>query len=319
MKHRFVSGFAGQIQGMLDQRASMGHSIDSYNCFFMNFDRFCAENFPDETTLTKEIAFAWCNEAKGNGKGGANRAGAIRGLARHILSSGGTAYVIPPSFFPSPRSKAPMIMNDAELANFFAAADRYPANSRYALYEFTVPAIFRLQYACGMRPQEARRLRCVDFNYAGGTIYIHEGKHHKDRCLPVSPDVMGMCRKYNQIAEGLAPNRTFFFQALSGNMHSKEWLRDAFRTCWDMSGNAAGRGSCTPYMLRHNFATRTLMRWAEEGKDLDSMVPYLSAYMGHATFSATYYYIHLLPERLALMDFISTDGIIPEAAVYDEE
>jgi len=319
MRYKFASGFAGQIQDMLEQRASLGHSMNSYSYIFTNFDRFCANNFPGEAILTKEIAFAWCNEAKGNGKGCANRAGAIRGFARYIHSTGGAAYVIPPYFFPSPKAKPPIIMNDVELANFFEAADHYPANSRYTLYEYTVPVIFRLQYACGMRPQEVRRLRCVDFNYAGGTIYIHKGKHNKDRCLPVSPDVMGMCRKYNQIAESLAPNRTFFFQALSGNIHTKEWLRNAFRTCWDMSGNATGRGYCTAYILRHNFATQTLMRWAEEGKNLDSMVPYLSAYMGHASFSATYYYIYLLPERLALVDFISSDSVIPEVADYDEE
>ncbi len=86
-----------------------------------------------------------------------------------------------------------------------------------------------------------------------------------------------------------------------------------------MSGNGAdaGRGSCTPYAFRHNFATRTLMRWVEEGKDLNTCIPYLCAYMGHATFSATFYYVHLLPERLSRMDFTHLSGIIPE--VIDEE
>jgi integrase/recombinase XerD len=60
-----------------------------------------------------------------------------------------------------------------------------------------------------------------------------------------------------------------------------------------------------------------LMRWIEEGRALDGMIPYLSAYMGHTSFSATYYYINLLPERLALMDFTRSDGIIPE--VYEDE
>ena len=167
-------------------------------------------------------------------------------------------------------------------------------------------------------PQEVRHLRCLDFNFTNNSIYIAEGKHHKDRCLPVSQNVMEMCRKYNQIAETEIAHRTYFFQALSGNMYSARWLQDAFRMCWGLSGNNVERGSCTPYMLRHNFATQTLMRWVEDGKDLDSMIPYLSAYMGHASFSATYYYIHLLPERLASMDFTRSDGIIPEVIDYEE-
>lgn len=79
-----------------------------------------------------------------------------------------------------------------------------------------------------------------------------------------------------------------------------------------MGGNGNERGICVPYDLRHNYATQTLMRWVEEGKDLDAWMPYLSAFMGHVSFSSTFYYIHLLPERLAHMDFTHIEGIIPE-------
>jgi integrase len=201
--------------------------------------------------------------------------------------------------------------------NFFEATDYHPAHTNYALDEFTVPVIFRFQYACGMRPQEVRLLRCADFNFVDYTINIVNGKHYKDRCLPANAEVMEMCKRYNQIAEKLNSNRTYFFQSKSGNAYTTEWLCATFRECWELSGNGKGRGYCTPYILRHNFATQTLMRWVEEGKNLDAMIPYLSAYMGHEHFSSSYYYIHLLPERLVCMDFIHSDGVIPE--VYYEE
>ena len=69
--------------------------------------------------------------------------------------------------------------------------------------------------------------------------------------------------------------------------------------------------------IRHNFATRTLLRWAREGKDFEAYLPYLSTYMGHANFHSSYYYVHLLPEKLAVLDFMGNNGIIPE--VPDEE
>lgn len=34
--------------------------------------------------------------------------------------------------------------------------------------------------------------------------------------------------------------------------------------------------------------------------------------MGHACFHSSYYYVHLLPEKLAVMDFMDNNGIIPE-------
>lgn len=315
----FKSRFAQQIREMLEHRAAMRRPNKDYLKIFMNFDRFCLGHFPDEAILTKEIAFAWCNDAKGNGKGGFNRASALRGFARYNLLVGEDAYIIPSSFFPMPKAKQPIIINQAELVNFFMATDRCPSSTGDILYEFTVPVIFRLQYACGMRPQEVRHLRCADFNFNDNTIYIANGKHHKDRCLPVNAEVMGMCIKYNQIAQKLTPCRTYFFQSQSGNAYSTEWLCRAFRMCWEMSGNGTDRGSCTPYALRHNFATQIFVRWIEEGKDLNAMIPYLSAYMGHEKFSATYYYIHLLPERIALMNFTQLDSIIPEVHDYEKD
>lgn len=50
------------------------------------------------------------------------------------------------------------------------------------------------------------------------------------------------------------------------------------------------------------------------------MLPYLSAYMGHAQLSDTYYYIHLVPglfEKMAGFDYSASDYLLPEVE-YDE-
>ena len=316
MIYEFKSRFSTQIHEMLKHREAMGRSVKGYKKILGNFDRFNVNCFPHESILTQEIAFAWCNDAKGNG--GYHRASALRGFARYILLTGGEAYVMPPLFFPKQKARLPIIMNHVELTNFFEATDRFPTDEKNVLDEFTVPTIFRLQFASGMRPQEVRNLRCVDFNFTDGTIYIAESKHYKDRCLPVDVKVIEMCKKYNRMAESIFPGRTYFFQSKTGKPHTTDWLCTSFKICWEISGNVTNRGACTPYILRHNFASQILMRWLEEGRNLDAMIPYLSAYMGHESFSDTYYYIHLLPERLARMDFARSDGIIPEADNYEE-
>jgi hypothetical protein len=33
-----------------------------------------------------------------------------------------------------------------------------------------------------------------------------------------------------------------------------------------------------------------------QGRDVAAMLPYLSRYMGHATFESTYYYVHTSPD-----------------------
>jgi integrase len=43
----------------------------------------------------------------------------------------------------------------------------------------------------------------------------------------------------------------------------------------------------------HGFAVANLRRWAAGGADLVVMLPYLSAYMGHADLRGTQYYLQL--------------------------
>jgi len=316
MSYVFQSRFATRIGEMIEQRAALGYSASDARIHLANFDRFCAATFPGEDGLTREIAFAWCDDAKGNA--GSKRSVVIRNFGKYLLSTGEDAYILPPSFFPMKKPALPYICTDSELARFFDAADRLPGDCRSPLLDYTIPVIFRLQYACGLRPQEVRKLRRIDVDFSRRTVYIADGKHYKDRKLAVGDNMMDMCRKYDQIAEAAIPGRTYFFQSPTGGHYSSCWLSDSFAKCWEKSGNGSRRSNCTPYSLRFRYATETLMRWLEEGRDLDAWIPYLSAYMGHASFSATYYYLRLLPERLAHMEPIRTNHIIPEAAGYEE-
>lgn len=97
-------------------------------------------------------------------------------------------------------------------------------------------------------------------------------------------------------------------------------MTNQFHICWRNSG-LMKRGNPRPYDLRHNFATRTLMRWADENKDIMAMLPYLSTYMGHTCYSHTLYYVHLLPDRLrksAGIDWAKFSEMYPEVS-YEED
>jgi integrase len=316
MTYEFCSLFADRIREMLKYLTDFKKDTDDITLRFGNFDRFCLNQFPEVSTLTKELVFAWCDDAKKNG--GSKRASVIRRFGEYLNSIGEEAYVVPPTFFPKDKAPPPYILSDNELNRFFVASDKYPKSSNSPLLEFIIPVIFRLQYACGLRPQEVRLLRRHDFNFSNNTVYIFDSKHHKDRRIVVSADIMKMCIKYDQIAELYMPKRTWFFQAPSGNAYTHFWLTDTFHKCWDLSENESGYGICVPYDLRHNYATQILMKWVEEKRNLDALIPYLSTYMGHETFSYTFYYVQLLPERLSKMDFTNANHIIPEVSIYEK-
>lgn len=311
MSRTFHSHFADDIREMVAYKTALGHKAASYEWNLQNLDRYCMKHYPDAVTLTKEIVFGWCQAAKGTGKS-SYRANTIRNFGKYLTAIGKEAYVLPTEMFVSQKADLPYLFTDEELEHFFDATDHYPHRGNSPLLEYIIPVIFRLQYVCGLRPQEVRLLKRADFNFGKGTIYISESKWCKDRCLPVNPEIVTLCKGYDAIAQKICPGRIYFFSSKNGSAYTHGWLTAAFHKCWELSGNKETSKACVPYDLRHNFATRTLLRWAREGKDFEAYLPYLSTYMGHASFHSSYYYVHLLPEKLAVMDFMDNTGIIPE-------
>jgi integrase/recombinase XerD len=53
--------------------------------------------------------------------------------------------------------------------------------------------------------------------------------------------------------------------------------------------------------FRHRFAVQTLVRWYQEGVDVDRHLPELSTYLGHVKVGDTYWYLSATPELLGLV------------------
>jgi len=309
MKYEYKSKFAEDIIRMMEFKQSIGHSLDSYEGNMHRLDTFFLSHYPENDSLTQEMVFVWCKIENPENKS-PNRMSTIREFGKYLLSAGKPAYVLPVELSRKYRANLPRILTDNEMINFFKATDRFAHSDNSPLLEYTVATIFRIQYACGLRPKEVKRIRRTDIDYKHNRIYISESKGHKDRRLPVTPYVMSLCQKYDAIARHFYPDSVYFFPSRSGELYGEGWLDKTFRKCWVLSGNGYKINQCTPYDLRHNFATRTLMDWVEKGFDINAYLPYLSAYMGHESFSSTFYYIHLLPERLSNMSIMDVSKII---------
>jgi integrase len=46
--------------------------------------------------------------------------------------------------------------------------------------------------------------------------------------------------------------------------------------------------------FRHSFAVNAMLRWYRSGVEVQSKLPFLSAYMGHVSIVSTYYYLHFI-------------------------
>lgn len=316
MNSSFHSGFAVDIRSMMEWRGTLGYTESCYTQQLIDFDRHCQESFPDADTLTWEISLSYLDALRERRDIRIDVA-ALRNLGKYQVMAGKSACVFPAGYFSYKRRKAPYIMSDEECLHFFEAADRYPHDKWNPLLTYTVAVFFRLQFSTGMRPQETRHLTRQDFDFVHDTIYIADSKRHKDRRIAVGHRIMEMCRKYDLIARSIYPGTNVFFPSRTQKEHSAASIQRLFNKCWKMAGNPDGLEYCSPYILRHNYATRRIMEWMDEGKDFSQYMPYLSAYMGHQTFRETCYYLHLMPERISHMGCMDISGIVPE--VDDED
>lgn len=316
MNSFYKSSFASDIIGMIEWRSTLGYSEKSYRYELKKFDEFCSESCPETDLLTWDIISSYL-EVINERRDVRCDIVALRNLAKYQIMLGKGAYVFPTDFYSHKRRKLPHIMTDTECENFFRATDNYPPDKNNSLLQYTVPVIFRIMYATGMRPQEIRKFMRTDFDFKHDTIYISDSKSHRDRRIAVEHKLMNMCRKYDSIARGIYPETQIFFPSRTENIHSSTGLQLFFRKCWKIAVNPEDLEYCSPYILRHNFATQTLVRWIEEGKQLENYIPYLSAYMGHETFHETFYYIHLLPDRIARLDYMDISDVIPEVLYED--
>jgi len=311
MMNSFQSGFGNDIRNMMKWRGTLGYTESCYQKELRDFDRFCSASFPQAELLTWDIILSYLNEYRKRRDIRVDVA-ALRNLGKYQIMTGKDACVFPAGYFAYKKRKLPYIMTDEDCRCFFEAADQFPADKANPLLTYTAAVFFRLQYSTGMRPAEARHLTRQDFDFVHGTIYIADSKKHKDRCIAVECRIMDMCKKYDYIARMIYPDTNIFFPNRNKQFHSAESIQNLFKKCWKMAGNPSGLEYCTPYILRHNFATRKITQWMEEGKDFEQCLPYLSAYMGHQTFHDTMYYLHLLPERLGRMAFMDISDIIRE-------
>lgn len=58
-------------------------------------------------------------------------------------------------------------------------------------------------------------------------------------------------------------------------------------------------GLCRARHKRHTFAVRRMLKWYEDGANLDVKILALSTYLGHAQIRDTYWYLSAVPELLA--------------------
>jgi len=218
----------------------------------------------------------------------------LRELAGHARQFGWHAWA-PPALtaVKKPHRPPPYVFSDEEIRRLFRVIDTQPLseNSNRALVD---PVLFRVFYGTGLRLSEALGLELRDFDPARATIEIRDGKNHENRLLPVTKRLAATVDTYIAAAHPCPqPGDKLFHTGNPARPADKSTVYNRFRRYLADAGIPHFPGGPHIHSLRHGFAVANLRRRAADGADLVVMLPYLSAYMGHADLRGTRYYLRL--------------------------
>src|SRR5882762_4120312 len=293
----FTSVFAADLDAYLAFKQSMGFSGNSRIWYLRSFDAWCSQH--GRTVFDQDTVEGWVSarlESSGRYRSWMSY---IRDFGRWLQATGASdACVLSDRWKASFVPPHPYLLSSRQIELFFAAAAALKAQSPW---RWQAVAFFTLMHSCGLRTGETRALQTGQVDLDTGHIDIIWSKGHRSRRLPLTDQVIEILDTCDRTSRTHFASRRTFFVSATGNQVSTATVGKIFGRIWDQAAlprPVAGQQP-RPYDFRHHFAYANIHRWMTGGDDVTAMLPYLSRYMGHATFDSTYYYVHTSPDFMA--------------------
>lgn len=293
------------VEAYLAERRCLGFDLKISGQTLMNFARF-ADATRHCGPITERLVLDWAHWTPSDRAiTWARRIEAIRPFAKY-LKQFVPATAIPPRDLcgRAHRRLAPHIYTEKEIIELLAAsAAMLPTGS---IRPLTYETLFGLIAATGLRISEAINLSMDDVNLGQGTLIVRETKFKKARLIVLHPTVTVALKRYRShrtLVIAAEPCDSFFV-SLAGRKLDARTVHWAFGRLRDRLGWVARGDHASPRIqdLRHTFVCRRILKWYQEGVNVDNRMLALSTYLGHVKPSDTYWYLSAVPD---LMEMVS--------------
>ena len=328
----FQSCFAKEMKDFLAiKEGSVGESAFSTYLFDLyEFDTYLTDNDILRNGLTEDVIVRWIasyrHKLHSNTIQG--KVNSVRGFIKYLHAEGIQAY-LPPAFRRHD-DYIPYIFSEEDLRLIFELADSIPANKNQPDKDIQLkyPTMLRMLYGCGFRLGEVRNLKMRDIDFDLGTVRLKNTKFDIERLVPMHSSLVHILRRYCCLMGIMGKPDAWVFPGVDNSKPiSERVVRRKFETILRNAGifiqsrEFRRRGVCL-HCFRHSFAVRSFKKGEKEGRHLDTMVPFLSIYLGHRSLRETEKYLkfdatEIYPEVMdPFIDF--TEGMFPEVS-YEEE
>ena len=322
-EHLWKSPLADKMQEYIRIKKIAGYRFEVERRWLERYDEYCSANGLDaEKSLLKEVVEEFIygvDYEKSTTR--YNKEKVLSGFAKHLCDSGVAAYVCVRKSCPKRNTKPPYIYTEKELGDFFRAVDHYPSHPLTNRH-LVDPLLFRMMYGCGLRLGEALLLKLGDVDIKQGTLFIRQAKNNKDRLIPMAESLTRRCGDFARKMHSFHTGAVVFFTSPQGGACDKSTIYRRFREYLWAAGIAHSGHGPRIHDFRHAYCVHCMKRWVLAGKDLMTLLPYLSAYMGHSDFRGTEYYLRLTadlyPEIIGRTEAV-LGHLIPDGVSYEQD
>jgi integrase len=254
-----------------------------------------------QPTVTVATAVAWASEPDGiTAARKRQRLAIVRGFARYLAAFDPDCQVPPAGLLPGRAHRpTPYHYSAEEVAALVHAAGTTAA----PLPAATMQALISLLAASGLRVGEALALNRDDIGLPAAAVTV-TGKNDQTRLVPLHPTTAQMLAGYAVRRDRLCPTPVSpgFFLTTTGRRVQHRGVHQIFTRLLTAADIHTPPGHRRPRIhdLRHTFAVNVLIDWYAAGVDVSARLPVLSAFLGHNSPEATYWYLQATPQLLAL-------------------
>jgi site-specific recombinase XerD len=289
-------------QEYLALRRQLGYALTTSGQTLLSFSRY-ADSIGHTGPITIDLAARWAKLPQGaRPYWWARRLQVVRGFAQHrSLFEPGTEISPADLLGPHFRRSTPHIYSDAEISALLQTKDLGPARG---LRCHSYVTLFGLLITSGLRVSEALHLQRDEVDLQSGVLTVARSKFRKSRLVPLHPSTTHALAKYAERRHRYHPEataRTFFINERGAPM-GYSGVIGTFTDLRRQLGWTKNREGRRPRLhdMRHTMAVRTLLRWYQQGAEVDQKILALCTYLGHVEVTDTYWYLTAVPELMAL-------------------
>ena len=287
----FTSWLGSYFEGFVALRQASGAVFKTQRFRLLGFDRYVAEHCT-QAPLLRQTLWSYLDSIEHLSASSRDHIVSLVWSALSYAKNHGAEVEAlperPPRLAQPWLQRLPRILSETEIASLMAAARRVPRVG--SLRSATIATLIGLLATTGLRIREALNLDVGDLDRRDRILTISKGKFGKARALPLRESTTQALVCYISHPRRSKPTEisTPLFVSNRGRL-GYETARMAIREVSLTAG--LPEPWPRPRDFRHTFAIRRVAAWYEQGRDVDTLLPALSTYLGHVSMQNTRHYL----------------------------